>query len=100
MTSWLANVVVVAVVETFVAAAAVAALGTLYPRHTLGPLPVEHLGHILVLGRFVVAEEVAVGRDIHWAEYGHGDPWTAVAAVAAGSVAAVAEPHERTTAVC
>lgn len=100
MTSWLANVVV-AVVETFVAVAvAVAALGTLYPRHTLEPLPVEHLGHILVLGRFVVAEEVAVGRDIHWAEYGHGDPWTAVAAVAAGSVAAVAEPHERTTAVC
>lgn len=98
MTSWLANVVV-AVVETFVAAV-VAALGTLYPRHTLGPLPVEHLGHILVLGRFVVAEAVAVGRDIHWAEYGHGDPWTAVAAVAAGSVAAVAEPHERTTAVC
>lgn len=99
MTSWSANVV--AVVETFVAvAAAVAALGTLYPRHTLEPLPVEHLGHILVLGRFVVAEAVAVGRDIHWAEYGHGDPWTAVAAVAAGSVAAVAEPHERTTAVC
>lgn len=99
MTSWSANVV--AVVETFVAvAAAVAALGTLYPRHTLEPLPVEHLGHILVLGRVVVAEAVAVGRDIHWAEYGHGDPWTAVAAVAAGSVAAVAEPHERTTAVC